>query len=167
MKNEHLYQYILGIADNSLILGQRLGELCGHGPNLETDIALTNISLDLIGQTRSYYQYAAKISEENKKAIEITDRERISNRPSMTAEGLVQGYYIVTNVFKNRNNAIRWKERMDAKGHNARTFINSDTQLMYIYVESDENLTIMLDRKKVLEKLDYLDGIWIARLNFD
>jgi len=66
MKNENLYNYILGIADNSLVLGQRLGELCGHGPNLETDIACTNISLDLIGQTRSYYQYAAKISEENK-----------------------------------------------------------------------------------------------------
>jgi ring-1,2-phenylacetyl-CoA epoxidase subunit PaaC len=58
---ENLIQYIFGIADNSLILGQRLGELCGHGPSLETDIALTNISLDLLGQTRSYYQYVAKI----------------------------------------------------------------------------------------------------------
>lgn len=55
----NLVQYIYTIADNALILGQRLGELCGHGPNLETDIALTNISLDLFGQTRSYYQYAA------------------------------------------------------------------------------------------------------------
>lgn len=53
-------QYIYGIADNALILGQRLGELCGHGPNLEVDIAMTNIALDLLGQTRSYYQYAAK-----------------------------------------------------------------------------------------------------------
>jgi len=59
--NNHLVQYIYGIADNSLILGQRLGELCGHGPSLETDIAMTNISLDLLGQVRSYYQYAAKI----------------------------------------------------------------------------------------------------------
>lgn len=59
---ENLYNYILGIADNSLILGQRLGELCGHGPNLETDIALTNISLDLLGQTRSYFQYAAQLT---------------------------------------------------------------------------------------------------------
>ena len=61
MKNDNLYQYILEIADNSLILGQRMGELCGHGPSLETDIACTNISLDLLGQVRSYYQYAAKI----------------------------------------------------------------------------------------------------------
>lgn len=62
MEKENLYQYILGIADNNLILGQRLGELCGHGPSLETDIALTNIALDLFGQTRSYYQYAAQLS---------------------------------------------------------------------------------------------------------
>lgn len=61
MKNENLYNYILGVADNSLILGQRLGELTGHGPSLETDIACTNISLDLFGQVRSYYQYAAKL----------------------------------------------------------------------------------------------------------
>ena len=63
--NDNLIQYIYGIADNALILGQRLGELCGHGPNLETDIAMTNIALDLLGQTRSYYQYAAQLSGEN------------------------------------------------------------------------------------------------------
>jgi ring-1,2-phenylacetyl-CoA epoxidase subunit PaaC len=62
--NNNLIQYIYGIADNSLILGQRLGELCGHGPSLETDIATTNIALDLLGQVRSYYQYAAKITGE-------------------------------------------------------------------------------------------------------
>ncbi len=61
MDNKELHQYVLGIADNSMILGQRLGELCGHGPNLETDIALTNISLDLFGQTRSYFSYAASL----------------------------------------------------------------------------------------------------------
>lgn len=63
--NTNLYNYILGIADNSLILGQRLGELCGHGPTLETDIACTNISLDLLGQVRNYFQYAGKIAGDN------------------------------------------------------------------------------------------------------
>ncbi|MBK8600346.1 MAG: phenylacetate-CoA oxygenase subunit PaaC [Flavobacterium sp.] len=62
---ELLASYIIGIADNSLILGQRLGELCGHGPSIETDIALTNISLDLLGQTRSYCQYVAKLQGNN------------------------------------------------------------------------------------------------------
>ena len=72
MKNENLYQYILGIADNSLILGQRLGELCGHGPSLETDIACTNISLDLLGQVRSYFQYAAKIAGDGRTEDDIS-----------------------------------------------------------------------------------------------
>jgi ring-1,2-phenylacetyl-CoA epoxidase subunit PaaC len=71
MKNENLYNYILGIADNSLILGQRLGELCGHGPTLETDIACTNISLDLFGQVRSYFQYAAKIAGDKRTEDDI------------------------------------------------------------------------------------------------
>ena len=68
----NLVQYIYGIADNALILGQRLGELCGHGPNLETDIAMTNIALDLLGQTRSYYQYAAKLQGDNATEDTIT-----------------------------------------------------------------------------------------------
>ena len=59
-----LYQYLLSIGDNSMILGHRLSELCGHGPSLETDIALTNISLDLFGQVRSYFQYAAELKGE-------------------------------------------------------------------------------------------------------
>jgi len=71
MKNENLYNYILGVADNSMILGQRLGELCGHGPSLETDIACTNVSLDLFGQVRSYFQYAAEIAGEDKTEDDI------------------------------------------------------------------------------------------------
>ena len=71
MKNEILYNYILGVADNSLILGQRIGELCGHGPSLETDIACTNVSLDLFGQVRSYFQYAAEVSGEGKTEDDI------------------------------------------------------------------------------------------------
>lgn len=62
----HLYDYTLQQADNCLILGQRLGEWCGHGPVLEQDIAMTNISLDLIGQARMLYQYAAEIQGEGK-----------------------------------------------------------------------------------------------------
>ncbi|MEO8583936.1 MAG: 1,2-phenylacetyl-CoA epoxidase subunit PaaC [Flavitalea sp.] len=57
--------YILHLADNALILGHRNSEWTGHGPILEQDIALSNISLDLIGQARNFYQYAAELSGEN------------------------------------------------------------------------------------------------------
>src|ERR1041385_5735142 len=63
---EPLIHYTLHLADNNLILAQRNSEWCGHGPILEQDIALTNISLDLIGQARNFYQYAAAlINKEN------------------------------------------------------------------------------------------------------
>ncbi len=58
---QSLLTYTLSLGDNSMILGQRLGEWCGHGPILEVDMALTNISLDLFGQARSYMQYAAEV----------------------------------------------------------------------------------------------------------
>ena len=61
MEQQEKFEYILRLGDNSLILGQRLGEWCGHGPALEEDIALTNISLDLIGQARSLLDYAGQV----------------------------------------------------------------------------------------------------------
>jgi ring-1,2-phenylacetyl-CoA epoxidase subunit PaaC len=55
----HLINYTLHLADNALILGQRNAAWTGHGPVLEQDIAISNIALDLIGQARNFYQYAA------------------------------------------------------------------------------------------------------------
>ncbi len=60
-KNEALFKYVTRIGDNSLILGQRLSEWCGHGPVLEEDIALTNTALDLIGQATSLLKYAGEL----------------------------------------------------------------------------------------------------------
>jgi len=57
---EHL-SYVLRLADNALILGQRNAQWCGHGPVLEEDIALANMSLDLIGQARMLYSHAAAL----------------------------------------------------------------------------------------------------------
>ena len=63
----NLINYTLHLADNNLIITQRNAEWCGHGPILEQDIAITNITLDLIGQSRNFYQYAAKLINENSK----------------------------------------------------------------------------------------------------
>lgn len=59
---------LLSLADNALILGHRNSEWCGHGPVLEQDIAITNISLDLIGQARNFYQYAATLVNQASKS---------------------------------------------------------------------------------------------------
>jgi ring-1,2-phenylacetyl-CoA epoxidase subunit PaaC len=53
--------YILHLADNALIHGQRIAQWCSHGPVLEEDIAMANIGLDHIGQARMLYQHAAAL----------------------------------------------------------------------------------------------------------
>jgi ring-1,2-phenylacetyl-CoA epoxidase subunit PaaC len=61
--DQSYFWYLLRMADHSMILGHRLSELCGHGPNLETDIAITNIALDLWGEARSYFALASTLCE--------------------------------------------------------------------------------------------------------
>ena len=56
-----LVLYVLRRADDALVLGHRLSEWCGHAPSLEEDMALANIGLDLLGQARSLYGYAAEV----------------------------------------------------------------------------------------------------------
>jgi ring-1,2-phenylacetyl-CoA epoxidase subunit PaaC len=99
--NNNLIQYIYGIADNSLILGQRLGELCGHGPSLETDIAMTNISLDLLGQVRSYYQYAAKLlgGDANEDTIAFLRLEREYKNVLLVEQPNTDFAYSITRQF--------------------------------------------------------------------
>ena len=61
-----LFEYLLRLGDDRLVLGHRLSEWCGHGPILEEDIALANISLDLIGQATLYLRLAADIEGEGR-----------------------------------------------------------------------------------------------------
>lgn len=63
--NQNLIQYVLRQADTPLILAQRLCAWCGHAPELEIDLALSNIGLDLLGQARNFYSYAAELSGED------------------------------------------------------------------------------------------------------
>lgn len=61
VERDHLLTFVLRLADDNLVLGHRLSEWCGHAPMLEEDLAMPNMALDLIGQARSLYQYAAEI----------------------------------------------------------------------------------------------------------
>ncbi|NBT78161.1 MAG: phenylacetate-CoA oxygenase subunit PaaI [Betaproteobacteria bacterium] len=63
--------YLLHLADNALILGQRNAEWCGHGPILEEDLALANNSLDLIGQARMLYQHVAAVRKDGKTSEDL------------------------------------------------------------------------------------------------
>lgn len=61
-----LFEYLLRLGDDHLVLGHRLSEWCGHAPILEEDLALANISLDLIGQAEALLQLAGEVEGENR-----------------------------------------------------------------------------------------------------
>src|SRR5262245_46125529 len=92
--NKDLIDYILYLADTSLILSQRNSEWCGHGPILEQDIAITNISLDLLGQSRNFYQYAAEL-------INKTPNYQITKSSNHPANEDTLAYFRTEREFKN------------------------------------------------------------------
>jgi ring-1,2-phenylacetyl-CoA epoxidase subunit PaaC len=66
-----LFEYLIRLGDDSLILGHRLSEWCGHGPILEEDIAMTNIALDLVGQATSILKYAGEVEGKDRTEDDI------------------------------------------------------------------------------------------------
>ncbi len=66
-----LFEYLVRLGDDSLILGHRLSEWCGHGPILEEDIAMTNIALDLVGQATSILKYAGAVENKGRTEDDI------------------------------------------------------------------------------------------------
>ena len=76
-----MIDYTLHLADDALVLGHRNSEWCAHGPVLEQDIAITNISLDLLGQARNFYQYAADL-------INQSTNQPVSKTPSILERGV-------------------------------------------------------------------------------
>ena len=81
--NDALYNFCLRIADNNMILGQRLAEWCSKAPILEEDMAITNLSLDLIGEAESFYEYAAALVNNKMSADELAflrnERQYLNN----------------------------------------------------------------------------------------
>jgi len=65
-KRNELFEYLLRLGDDRLILGHRLSEWCGHAPILEEDIALANIALDCIGQANAFLSLAAEVENKNR-----------------------------------------------------------------------------------------------------
>jgi len=69
--NAALFQYLLRLGDNTLVLGHRVSEWCGHSPVLEEDIALANTALDLIGQTQLWLGLAGEIEGKGRSADDL------------------------------------------------------------------------------------------------
>jgi ring-1,2-phenylacetyl-CoA epoxidase subunit PaaC len=72
--HDDLIQLLLRLADNGMINGQRMCEWCGKAPELEEELALMNVGLDLIGQARNWYEYAAELLNDGRSADDLAFR---------------------------------------------------------------------------------------------
>lgn len=160
-----LIDYTLHLADNSLILGQRNSEWCGHGPVLEQDIAITNISLDLIGQARNFYQYAAVLLNK-KSAAKVSsgggDSEGVGGE--ITEDSLA--YLRKEREFKNcllvEQPNGDWAQTM------VRQFLFSQYQyLVYQQLQASSDETLAAIAAKALKEVTYhlrWSSEWVIRL---
>ncbi len=73
-QEQTLQEYLLRLADSNLIISQRLCELCGKAPAVEEEMALMNVALDLVGQARNWYEYAADLDEAKRDADTLAFR---------------------------------------------------------------------------------------------
>jgi ring-1,2-phenylacetyl-CoA epoxidase subunit PaaC len=69
--DDALFQFLCSMGDNTLVLGHRVSEWCGHAPVLEEDIALANIALDLIGQTQMWLGLAGDVEGKGRSADDL------------------------------------------------------------------------------------------------
>jgi ring-1,2-phenylacetyl-CoA epoxidase subunit PaaC len=148
---KELISYTLHLADNSLILGHRNSEWTGHGPILEQDIAISNIALDLIGQARNFYQYAAVL---------------INNSTSQPATEDTLAYLRNANDFKNC--LLVEQQNGDWAKTILRQFFFSAYQFyLYQHLQNSTDQTLSAIAEKSLKEVTYhlrWSSEWVIRL---
>jgi ring-1,2-phenylacetyl-CoA epoxidase subunit PaaC len=134
---EALFHYALRMGDNSLILGHRLSEWCGHGPILEQDIALINVALDLIGQSRSYLSYAGDLEGKGRTEDDLAYLRREREFRNVLLTELPNGDFGRTLVRQFLFDVFHYLQLEELKG-------SSDEQLAAIATKSLKEVTYHL-----------------------
>ncbi len=115
MIDQNKINYILQIADNAMIIGERLAQWCGHAHALEQDIAISNLALDHIGQAKFLYGYAAQIEGGDKKEDDypfFRSETNFRNLLITEQENGDFGYTIVRQFFFDSFNYLFFQELM-------------------------------------------------------
>ncbi|GAB5465860.1 MAG: phenylacetate-CoA oxygenase subunit PaaC [Candidatus Kapaibacteriales bacterium] len=150
-----LLEFTLRLADDRLVLGHRLSELCGHGPILEEDIATTNTALDLIGQAKALYEYAAEI-ENGKQEIDVE-----TNTPG-------DRYAYFRDVMDFKNILLVEQPNGDFASQMMRQFIFDayDYSLMRRLVNSSDSTLAAVAGKAIKEATYHLrhSGQWVIKM---
>lgn len=156
----------LHLADDALILGHRNSEWTGHGPNLEQDIAISNIALDLIGQARNFYQYAALQYNEN----QIRFKQLIQSPAFHGVSGAIDedDLAYLRDAAEYRNHLLVELKKGDwAVTITRQFFFSAYQQLLYADLQNSKDLTLAAIAEKALKEVNYhlrWSGEWVIRL---
>jgi ring-1,2-phenylacetyl-CoA epoxidase subunit PaaC len=142
-----LFEYLLRLGDDSLILGQRLSEHCGHAPSVEVDLSLANIALDLIGQATFFLNYAGEVEGKGRDGDALAFRR---------------------DVLDFRNCWLVEQPNGDFARTMARQFLFSTWQhMLFARLVSSADATIAAVAEKAVKEVAYhraLAGEWVIRL---
>ncbi len=163
-------QYILRLADDALITGQRLGEWTGHGPILEQDIALSNAALDHLGRARSLYQYAAELfnqlpqEEKGTQFTSIAIQNTVNSGASIDEDNLayLRDGWDFKNVLLTERPNIDWAYTV-ARG----LFFDAFNFFYFTALAKSNDATIAAIAEKSLKEVTYhlrWSSEWVIRL---
>ncbi|AWK85198.1 1,2-phenylacetyl-CoA epoxidase subunit PaaC [Azospirillum thermophilum] len=142
-----LFAYALRLGDTSLVLGHRLSEWCGHAPELEEDIALTNIALDLVGHARLLLTYAGDVEGKGR------DEDRLAYR---------------RDVFDYRNHLLAEQPNRDFGHTILRQFLHDAWAVeLYERLAGSADATLAAIAAKAVKEVRYHvrhSGEWVVRL---
>jgi len=100
-----------------------------------------------------------------KPKLSIKQMEKQLKKVDLKVPSIDKGYYLITNVFSKPTNAKRWENFLTSKGHSPKTFINPKNNWHYVYIYNNEDLKMVFDTHQELSKLDFLNEIWVYKIN--
>lgn len=103
----------------------------------------------------------------NKSNNDVKDEglEKIKNLKPISIPSIEKGYYLVTNIFSKKNNALNWITHLKDKGYNPNSFINPKNGWTYVYLKTDLDPNAIYQKQKALLKLDDFKDIWVININ--
>lgn len=142
-----LFGYALRLGDTNLVLGHRLSEWCGHAPELEEDIALTNVALDLVGHARLLLSHAGEVEGQGR------DEDRLAYR---------------RDVFDYRNHLLVEQPNRDFGHTIVRQFLHDAWAVeLYTRLAASADATLAGIAAKAVKEVRYHvrhSGDWLIRL---
>lgn len=104
------------------------------------------------------------LNNRNNKVID-EGLEKIKKLKSISIPTIKKGYYLVTNIFSKKTNALNWTNYLKSKGYLPKSFVNPENGWTYIYLKTDPNPNTIYQKQKALLKLNDFKDIWVMKIN--